>query len=245
MCKALPAALCVLCLCACVPEVVLQNEQGNAHYAQAAYEEALDAYRRAEVEAPERPEPHYNAANAYNRLGQVDETLIETQQALKSDDGQLQAQAWYNLGNAYLDAQRWADAIEAYREALRLDPDDMDAKHNLELALRELEQQEQSQSSQSESDESQEDEQAPDRAQGQSPQGPDEQETPTPSLGGVGGGSEQEPTPQPEGQPQGSQGMTREQAQRLLEALLGEAQTLQQRLQEQAGVPAEAPLEDW
>jgi Ca-activated chloride channel family protein len=228
-----------------VPEVVVQNERGNAQYAQAAYAEALEAYRRAEVEAPERPEPHYNAANAHNRLGQVEETLAETQQALKSEDVQLRAQAWYNLGNAYLDAQRWAEAIKAYREALRLVPDDLDAKHNLELALKQLEQQQSSQSSQSDADENQDEEQTRDQEEGQSPQGADEQQTPTPSPGASGGGGEQEPTIEPQGQPQSMEGMTREQAQHLLEALLGDAQTLQERLQEQRGAAAGAPLEDW
>lgn len=47
--------------------------------------------------------------------------------------------AWYNLGAARLARDHAAGAVDAYEEALRLDPSDVDAKHNLEVALRRLE----------------------------------------------------------------------------------------------------------
>jgi len=53
----------------------------------------------------------------------------------------LRQRAFYNLGGARLAADDPAGAVSAYEEALRLDPSDADAKHNLELALRRLEEQ--------------------------------------------------------------------------------------------------------
>ncbi|HET9766737.1 MAG TPA: tetratricopeptide repeat protein [Thermoanaerobaculia bacterium] len=53
----------------------------------------------------------------------------------------LQPDALYNLGNAYLAAGYAAAAAESYRAALRLRPDHRPTKHNLELALRELDKQ--------------------------------------------------------------------------------------------------------
>ena len=47
--------------------------------------------------------------------------------------------AWYNLGAARLAGGDAAGAVDAYEDALRLDPSDTDAKHNLEVALRRLE----------------------------------------------------------------------------------------------------------
>lgn len=47
--------------------------------------------------------------------------------------------AWYNLGAARLARDDAAGAVDAYEEALRIDPSDTDAKHNLEVALRRLE----------------------------------------------------------------------------------------------------------
>lgn len=52
---------------------------------------------------------------------------------------ELRQQAFYNLGNARLADRDPAGAVAAYEEALRLDPSHRAAKHNLELALRHLE----------------------------------------------------------------------------------------------------------
>jgi len=54
------------------------------------------------------------------------------------DPADLQ-RAYYNLGGARLAGDDPAGAVAAYEEALRRDPSDADAKFNLELALRRLE----------------------------------------------------------------------------------------------------------
>ena len=46
--------------------------------------------------------------------------------------------AWYNLGVAYINLNRYNDAIEAYRQALRINPEDADAWNNLGIAYRHL-----------------------------------------------------------------------------------------------------------
>ncbi len=48
----------------------------------------------------------------------------------------LRARASYNLGNTYFTQRLWQSAIDAYKEALRLDPRIVDAAWNLELARR-------------------------------------------------------------------------------------------------------------
>lgn len=48
----------------------------------------------------------------------------------------LRARASYNLGNTYFTQRLWQSAIDAYKEALRLDPRLADAAWNLELARR-------------------------------------------------------------------------------------------------------------
>ena len=54
----------------------------------------------------------------------------------------------FNLGNTFYQQENWAEAIEAYQQALRLNPDDIDAKNNLEMALKQQEQQRQQQQQQ-------------------------------------------------------------------------------------------------
>jgi Ca-activated chloride channel family protein len=46
----------------------------------------------------------------------------------------LQVKSAYNAGNALFRAGRVEEAVEKYKQALRLDPSDLDAKFNLEIA---------------------------------------------------------------------------------------------------------------
>ena len=59
----------------------------------------------------------------------------------ESGDPDLISQAWYNVGNAFYRQEDLQQSLDAYKQALRIDPDDQDAKHNLEVALLEQEQQ--------------------------------------------------------------------------------------------------------
>jgi Ca-activated chloride channel family protein len=259
------ALLLVGLLASCVPEVVKYNTQGNAQYEEGAYPDALELYRMAQVSEPDLPEPYYNAANTYNRQGDVAGTNLQTEQALKAADPDLQANTWYNLGNAYYDAQQWQAAIEAYKSALRLHPDDADAKYNLELAMQAFQQQQNQDRNASEAQEKQDqtaenqDEGKQNNTDNTSPKGEDV-ETPTspePSETAEPGqqtGSEEQKTSteqtqqmseQTQQMPEQTQTMTAEQAQQLLEALLGDNETLQEHLQRYFQAPGTVPEEDW
>ena len=132
-----------LVVAACSPSAEKLNKEGNSEYAKQAYEEALSAYQFAQIESPELAEPYYNAANSLYRQGMYAEALEQLSQALSyAKEETLAENSFYNLGNSSFSTQEWENAIEAYKEALLLNPDDLDAKYNLELALQQQEQQE-------------------------------------------------------------------------------------------------------
>ena len=87
----------------------------------------------------------YDIGNTLYRLAQFDEAVTNYRLALGGPP-EIRRQALFNLGNAYMHvADEEPDkrpmlhaAINAYTEALVLDPADVDAKWNLELALRRL-----------------------------------------------------------------------------------------------------------
>ena len=54
----------------------------------------------------------------------------------------LAAPSRFNLGNTLFQKQDYKPAIDAYRDALRLRPDDPETRRNLEMALRALQKQE-------------------------------------------------------------------------------------------------------
>jgi tetratricopeptide (TPR) repeat protein len=109
--------------------------EGNALYAEGKFEEALQAYERAEKEKP-APEISLDRGDALHKLGRHDEAAEAFAKALNSADPAFQAKAYYNLGTTKARGGDREGAIEALTRALELDPEDRDAKWNLELLLR-------------------------------------------------------------------------------------------------------------
>ncbi len=134
---------------------------------------------------PGDPLVEFNAGTAHLGAKQPDAGAL-LEQAAKHAPPALAADAFYNLGNARLDAKDARGAIDAYKGALRAQPDLANAKRNLELALRLLEEQQQEkqrqQQQQNDRDKNSEDQQ----------------------QGGQGKGDEQQPDPnqQPKADPQ-------------------------------------------
>ncbi len=115
-----------------------QNQQGNDALLNGDYAAALDSYRAAQVAAPDQAEYYINAANAYVADNQPEQAIAALTQALLRADETLKPHIFYNLGNIYFQQSRLPEAIQAYRQALLGNPQDEDARHNLELALRQL-----------------------------------------------------------------------------------------------------------
>jgi Ca-activated chloride channel family protein len=87
--------------------------------------------------APDDPRVGYNTGTARLLAGHGD-AVAPLEQAARHAPSDLAATARYNLGNAQLAAGAPAKAVEAYEQALRLDPANAAAKFNLEVALRRL-----------------------------------------------------------------------------------------------------------
>jgi tetratricopeptide (TPR) repeat protein len=146
-----------------------RNRRGNRHYRGGQYDDALTEYRSAQVLAPELLELSFNAGNALYRKGVVTDALREYAKAAGSADSLLAAGASYNAGTASLSAGDLQSAIDLLKASLMLDPSDVDAKHNLELALKLMEEQQQQQQDQEQQDRQQDQEQQ-DRQQDQEQQ---------------------------------------------------------------------------
>ena len=133
--KKLILLLFIFLLTACGQSVEKLNNRGNEAFVEQDYQAALEAYRSAQVEEPDTPEPYYNAANTFYRQDDYQQANLQVQQALRSAENNLAQSSFYNLGNTYFQSQHFEQAVEAYKQSLRLNPNDQDAKYNLELAL--------------------------------------------------------------------------------------------------------------
>lgn len=99
---------------------------GNALLAKGDAAAAIEAYTEAERLEPDEPLHalmHGNALDAAGRHGEaIDRFAKCARTALAQSDAILGAAAWFNTGNALYDLDRSAEALDAYEEALRLDP---------------------------------------------------------------------------------------------------------------------------
>ena len=237
----------VLLTTACSASAEKLNKEGNQAFSEQVYQEALEAYQSAQIESPELAEPYYNAANAYYRQGDYAKALEQISQALNFiDDESLAESSLFNLGNNLYNSQELETAVAAYTEALLINPEDQDAKYNLELALQQ--QQEQQQEEEQQNQEENQDQQNDQSENGDQNEQQDQQDQ---SQGSEG--EQQEDQDQPENedqnqnqQPQPADGeMTREQAQQLLAAIAQNMQTLQEKLGQFLLINQLPPLQDW
>ena len=157
------------------------NQAGNDEFYRDAYDEAWGMYQSAQMENPELAEPYYNAANALYKQGLYEEALTQMGLALQfADDESLAEQVFFNLGNSSYNMQDMETAVSSYIEALLRNPNDADAKYNLELAL--VQQQDQEQQDQEQQDQEQQDQEQQDQSDegekqdDQSGKGEDEQD---------------------------------------------------------------------
>ncbi|MEE8536974.1 MAG: tetratricopeptide repeat protein [Acidobacteriota bacterium] len=181
------------------------NEQGNEAYRRTRYDDALRSYTEAQVDSPDSPIIEYNIGNVFYRQQAYDRASEAYGKALENAEGTLARDVFYNLGDSRFMAQDFGGAVQAYTQALRIDPSDRDAKRNLEIALARLEQPPPQGGDDDRQEENREQESAPQSPRPSQPQR--EQADPDP------------PRPQPrEGE------LSPEEAERLLEALAQEEQ---------------------
>ncbi|MCR4294515.1 MAG: VWA domain-containing protein, partial [Elusimicrobia bacterium] len=128
-------------LTSAVPAEVIE---GNKLYNQGRFAEALKKYAEAVERHPDVPEIYFNMADAYLRLGQNEKADAAWAKYLSlTPDTKKQSQTLFNLGNSALMAKDGEKAIELYKEALRRDATNMDAKWNLEALKQQQKEQEQ------------------------------------------------------------------------------------------------------
>jgi Ca-activated chloride channel homolog len=120
-------------------------EKGNSAFKENDYKTALDFYHQAEVEKPETPELDFNIGTALHKEGNYEEAIEKFQKSMATDNVQHEAGALYNIGNTQFRMEDYQAAIQSYQKSLELAPDDIDTKYNLELARIRLKEQMQQQ----------------------------------------------------------------------------------------------------
>lgn len=153
--------------------------EGNSEYRDEHYNESLDAYLKAYNENPESELAQFNYASALYRQApnseNVDSIYAQADSIMSTLssgalDRQVREAANYDLGNRMYRKESYREAIEFYKGALRMNPDNDAARENLRLAQLKINDDNQDQQQQQNQDQNQDQQQQDQQPQQQQPQ---------------------------------------------------------------------------
>lgn len=132
--------------------------QGTNFYLKNKYKESEVAFRKAYKLNPNEFKTPFNLGDAlYKQEKFKDAEMLFTDAEAKSKMPKDKAKAFHNLGNTFLKQNKLDESIEAYKNALRRNPNDTQTKYNLSYAmnLKKQQQQQQNQNNQNQQNQQQ------------------------------------------------------------------------------------------
>ncbi len=212
--------------------------------------DAEDSYRKALEEDPNNWDASFNLANAMASQGRMEEAARQYQAlGAKTDvDKTKRAAAYHNLGNCLLQSENLQGAIEAYKNALRNNPNDLETKYNLAWAQDKMKQQQnenQQNQNQNKQDQDQNQQQQNQDQQQDQQQNPDQQKKDQQNQQSQDN-QQQQPKQGQQQQEQDNEQMSKEDAMRILEALENDEKDVQEKVQKQKAQPQRRRTQkDW
>ena len=210
------------------------TREGNSLFHKEDYLNAEIQYRKALEVGPNDSLAIYNLGNALIHQQQDEKAKESLQQfvnaasaAQKGGNRQLAAKAFYNAGDVCMAAQQYQEAVNFFKRSLRNNPADDEARYNLFLAQKLLQQQQDENQDQNKDDQQDQQQQQQDQQQQNQDQNKDQNQ------------DQQPPQDQPQDQnqdqqPQQQQGqMSQDQAEAILNANNRDEQQTQEKVQQQ------------
>lgn len=115
-------------------------KKGNTAYENGDYDEAVEYYRSALVSEPNNAKYRFNLANALAKQDEIQEAIESYLDFIELTElPEEKALAEYNIGTLLANNENWEPALKHLKNALKIAPEDNDAKINYELALQQKE----------------------------------------------------------------------------------------------------------
>ncbi|MGQ9619471.1 MAG: tetratricopeptide repeat protein [Bacteroidales bacterium] len=210
-----------------IPVVVSgQNEkkylrQGNSKYFDGNYTESEILYRKAIEKNQASADGFFNLGDALYRQNKFDDASKQFFSSSETSTGKIKkAESFYNLGNSLLKNNKIEESIEAYKNSLRLDPSNLETKYNLAYAqdlLKKMQQQQQPDQNQKKNDNQKEEQNQKQEQQQKKDENKDQPQ-------------------QNQQQQQQQQGISKEDAERILNALANDEKKVQEKVKEAKAV---------
>ncbi len=197
-----------------------QLRRGDRSYKANEYKKAEEHYRKADALSPSA-KGSYNLGNSIYQQGRYKEAITQFETASKAlEKTNTQAGAYHNLGNALYQEGDYEAAREAYKQALRRNPDDLATKYNLALVNNQIQEQQQQPQDNSSSEQEQNPEEDP--SEEQQPNNQQQQQE----------GEPQEESQNQQREPQSD--LSRDEALQLLQVMDQEEQKVQEKIKRSA-----------
>lgn len=151
--------------------------KGNKYYEEGKYRDAIKQYQEALEENPSSVVGRYNLGLSELQLGsnkndttetakKMLETGVKNMQQIANLGNKrpaLASKANYNLGNVAFNSEDYKQAVDYYKQSLRLNPEDDNARRNLRIAQLKLQNQDQNQDQNKDQDQQQNQDQQQDK----------------------------------------------------------------------------------
>lgn len=213
--------------------------QGNDAYEQGNYGNAQVAYEKALNKKAESFKAQFNQADALYKNQEYEKAAGQFGQlAARTNNTGLKAKAYHNLGNAHLKNKKIDKSIQAYKNALRLNPNDGETRYNLAYAQRLKQQQQQKKEQKNKNKQNKQDKQQNKNQQNKQNQQKQKQQQDKQK--------QQQQAQDKKSQQQQQQGkqqqrqISRDEAERLLKMLESEEKKVQQRVKKQKAKKAKS-----
>jgi Ca-activated chloride channel homolog len=190
-------------------------------------------FKKGTEKSPDNFEAKFNLGDSYYKQQRYDEAMKSYQSAFVDAKNDLdKSKIYYNVGNSLLKSQKLKESIGAYKEALKLNPDDEQAKYNLSYALNQLKNPNQDQQKNKDQNKDQKDQNKD--QQNKDKQNQDQQKQ----------DQQKQDQQQQQSQQQKEQELTKQEAEKILNALKENEKDLQKQLRKVKGQPIKTE-KDW
>lgn len=112
--------------------------KGNYYYGRGMYQASVVAYLKALEEGAHTAWIRYNLGNVYHSLGEAEAAMGMWKEAESAQEHELLFNTSFNRGTLLFELGKYREAYDEFRHALEIDPSRVEAKINLELALRKI-----------------------------------------------------------------------------------------------------------
>lgn len=196
--------------------------QGNGLYEEKKFSESEVAYRKAIDKNNMSSDAGFNLGDALFRQKKYEEAgkqFLENSSAVTNNN--KKSASFYNLANSLLNANKIQESIQAYKNSLKLNPESKEAKYNLAYAQDLLKLQQQQQQQKNQKDNKKEDQNKDQNKDQKKDQNKDQNKNQD---------NKQNQNQKDQQQQQQQQGISKEDAQRLLNAIANDEKNTQEKV---------------